>query len=126
MIKIILPWPPSVNTYYRKVGNKMLISKKGREYRKAVKIICAKATVNKKLTGKLKLYAKCYPPDNRQRDLDNLNKALLDSLEKAGVYCDDNQVKSLFLNAEKTIKNGVVEIEIAEENEGFEIVVNYY
>ena len=107
MIKITLPWPPSVNTYYRKVGNKILISKKGREYKAAVKIICVELGVNKKLTSKLKLYARCYPPDLRRRDLDNLNKALLDSLEKAGVYCDDSQVKSLFLEEIKVMKGAV-------------------
>jgi Holliday junction resolvase RusA-like endonuclease len=33
-----------------------------------------------------------FPPDNRTRDLDNILKALLDSLQHAGVIPDDNDV----------------------------------
>ncbi len=36
MIEITLPWPPSVNTYWRMFKNRMIISKEGREYRVAV------------------------------------------------------------------------------------------
>ncbi len=36
-----------------------------------------------------------YPPDRRARDLDNLGKALLDALTKAGVYGDDSQIDHL-------------------------------
>lgn len=126
MIKCILPWPPSVNSYYRKVGNKMLISERGRKYRVEVKKICYALRINKKLSGDLKLYARCYPPDHRRRDIDNLSKAILDSLEKGGVYSDDNQIKFLFLKTEKVMKNGAIEVEIAQEDEGFDIQVKYF
>jgi crossover junction endodeoxyribonuclease RusA len=36
MIELTLPWPPTVNTYWRNFNGRVLISAKGREYRKAV------------------------------------------------------------------------------------------
>ena len=36
MIEITLPWPPTVNTYWRNFNGRTIISAKGREYRKAV------------------------------------------------------------------------------------------
>ena len=36
MIELTLPWPPSMNTYWRTFQGRMIISAKGREYRKAV------------------------------------------------------------------------------------------
>lgn len=35
------------------------------------------------------------PPDNRRRDLDNLLKGTLDSLQHANIYPDDNQIDKL-------------------------------
>ena len=36
MIEITLPWPPSVNTYWRNFDGRMIISARGREYRETV------------------------------------------------------------------------------------------
>lgn len=36
MYKFTLPFPPSNNTYYRHVDNKVVLSKKGRVYKKTV------------------------------------------------------------------------------------------
>ena len=36
ILQLTLPWPPTVNTYYRNVNGKTLISEKGRQYRAAV------------------------------------------------------------------------------------------
>lgn len=91
-----LPWPPSVNRYYRHVGPHVLISRAGRQYR----MMCVSRLGGKfpKLTGKLRLTAEFYPPDNRRRDLDNLLKCTQDSLQHAGLYEDDSQIKSLRLD----------------------------
>jgi crossover junction endodeoxyribonuclease RusA len=42
-----------------------------------------------------------YPPDARKRDLDNLLKCLLDSLQTAKVYEDDSQIDYLLIKREK-------------------------
>ena len=70
-----LPWPPSVNNYYRHVGPRVLISRAGRRYRS---MVVSRLGGLKKLSGRLSLYAELYPPDRRRRDIDNVGgKALL-------------------------------------------------
>jgi crossover junction endodeoxyribonuclease RusA len=51
---IVLPWPPSANTYYRRVGAKTLISAKGRSYCKDVTALCQSAGVQK-MEGRLQV-----------------------------------------------------------------------
>jgi crossover junction endodeoxyribonuclease RusA len=36
-----------------------------------------------------------FPPDRRRRDLDNIQKPVLDALQHAGVYEDDSQIDLL-------------------------------
>lgn len=96
---INLPWPPSVNTYWRSImkgplAGRVLLSEKGREYRKLV----AKAVIEQRVptaTGKLAVWIHAMPPDRRARDLDNLPKGVLDSLKEAGVYRDDCDIDDL-------------------------------
>lgn len=53
-------------------------------------------------------------PDKRERDLDNLFKALLDSLVKAGVLVDDSIIDELRIVRRKVVKNGLVKVHIGE------------
>lgn len=56
-----------------------------------------------------------YPPDQHRRDLDNLCKVLLDSLQWAGAYQDDCQVDRITIQRKEVIKHGgMVKIEIEE------------
>lgn len=95
MIELELPFPPSVNTYWRNFNGRMLISKRGREYRKAVADQIMIQRGNKHLKGKIRLTIEAWRPDNRKRDLDNLLKAPLDALTHAGVYEDDQLIVDL-------------------------------
>lgn len=100
-----LPPPSSVNRYHRSVviNGKLYVklSKDGREY---------KATVAAKVhdvmpprewmeptEDRLHVDIEYRAPDARARDLDNLQKALLDAMEKAGVYRNDSQIDSLLI-----------------------------
>ena len=42
--------------------------------------------------GKLAVRIEISPPDDRRRDCDNVQKAVLDALQHAGVFWDDSQV----------------------------------
>ena len=95
MIEITLPWPPTVNTYWRNFNGRMLISKKGREYRQAVADQVLIQRGARHYQGKIKMTIEAWRPDERKRDLDNLLKAPLDALTHAGVYLDDHLIVHL-------------------------------
>lgn len=70
----------------------------------------------KKLSGRLSLYGEFYPPDRRRRDLDNVGgKVLLDSLQAAGLFDDDSQIKELhLLMLDPMPPDGLIHIELKE------------
>ena len=111
-----LPFPPSVNHYWRKWNNRMVISKKGREYRTEVCGLLAGGGGPRKppAGGRIALCMDAFPPDRRRRDLDNLPKAVLDSLAYAGVYEDDSQIDLLIVHRCGPVKGGKLEIRISE------------
>jgi len=91
VIELELPYPPSVNHYYRHVGRRTLISREGRRFRDRVVAILASMGI-RPVDGPVELRIEVYPPDRRRRDLDNAMKAIWDSLEHGGAYHDDSQV----------------------------------
>jgi crossover junction endodeoxyribonuclease RusA len=95
MIELTLPWPPSVNRYWRTFQGRMIISADGRAYRKAVADQVLIQRVAKNLTGRLVVEIEAWRPDNRKRDLDNLLKAALDGCTHAGVWEDDSNIVDL-------------------------------
>lgn len=118
MIKLRLPFPPSTNTYYRMVNNRMLISEKGRKYRQDVIGSCLEQLkCFPKLSGRLSVRIIATVPDKRRRDLDNMLKATLDSLQHAGVYFDDSQIDDLQIIRSVVSKPGWLDIEIIETKE---------
>lgn len=70
--------------------------------------------VREMLTGRLAVTIHAFPPDRRRRDLDNLMKALLDSLEHAGVYEDDSQIDMLQVFRADIVDDGEISISIEE------------
>lgn len=104
-----LPYPPSVNHYYRNVRGRTLISQEGRIYRSRVAVL---ATVCEPLAGSLRLELDVHPPDRRRRDLDNALKAVLDSLQHAGVYKDDFQICDLHVRRLAVKAGGAVAVRL--------------
>jgi crossover junction endodeoxyribonuclease RusA len=94
MIELELPYPPSVNHYWRMGRGRIYLGEEGRRYKRLVTGAVRYAGI-RPLDGHLSLEIEAYPPDHRVRDLDNVLKALKDALGKAGVYHDDSQVKHL-------------------------------
>lgn len=58
----VLPFPPSVNRYYRHVGYRTLLSREGREYRECVCSLLA-GRVGQPLSQLLEVQLDLYPPD---------------------------------------------------------------
>ncbi len=111
-----LPWPPSVNHYYRHVGPRVLISRDGRRYRENIVAKFASEQV-KKFTVPVDLHIELYPPDNRRRDVDNSLKCLLDTFTHGGLYEDDSQIQKLtVVKREPMPPDGLAYIRIQEWN----------
>ena len=111
-----LPWPPSVNHYYRHVGPRVLISRDGRKYREHIVARFQNDRVAK-YTGPVALDIELYPPDNRRRDVDNSLKCLLDTFTHAGLYEDDSQIHRLTITKREPMPpDGLAYIRIKEWN----------
>ena len=117
MYKFELPFPPSVNSYYRslvKRGSSIAYvtrSAKGKAYRAAIKSLLHGTPT---LTGNLFVNVVLHAPCNRRRDIDNYDgKALFDSLTHAGVWQDDSQVKERHSKWGENVSGGKVVVEIS-------------
>ena len=115
MIELELPFPPSVNHYYRRVGPRTLISREGRAYRERV-ARCLGLLGVRPVRGPIHMRIEVYPPDNRRRDLDNLQKSLWDALQKGGAYLDDSQVVRFEVEKRETVAGGKVIVSIEESD----------
>lgn len=92
MLRLTLPWPPSVNKIWRTVKGRHLLSKEGRLYRKSVAYVVMQAGARGFGARAIKVKAIAYLPDKHRRDIDNLGKAVYDALEEARVFDDDSQI----------------------------------
>lgn len=117
-----LPWPPSVNHYYQRTPRGTTISAAGLAFRRTVastvmvhraKANVARAPLAIPYACRLGVTIEAFPPDRRARDLDNLNKALLDALTNAGVWVDDEQIDALRTFRRSVEAPGRVHVHIA-------------
>ncbi len=118
----VLPFCPTVNTYYRMVNGRMLISAKGRAYRNDVlAAILASHGKPEAIEGPVSVDIQVYPPDRKRRDLDNLLKSVLDSLTHAGVWLDDSQVCDLHIYRcqSDSVNKGTMIVEVKEVESDF-------
>ena len=94
-LRIDLPFPVSLNTYYKKFRNRLMISEDGRKFRDRVIKIIQKRTEGHRFAddARLSLSVRLITPDRRKRDLDNFcGKALQDALQHSGLFKDDSQI----------------------------------
>ncbi|HCI6019558.1 MULTISPECIES: RusA family crossover junction endodeoxyribonuclease [Klebsiella] len=90
-----LPYPPSVNSYWRRGNGRTYINKKGVEYRAAVRETLVTLGIDINTAARLDVRIIAHMPDKRRRDIDNILKAVLDSLEHGGFMQDDSQIDVL-------------------------------
>lgn len=98
-VELLLPFPPSVNHYWlvTKQGGRR-VSPRGTEFRDAVWLVVSR---NVRLADRfrkddrLRADVRIYLPDGRQRDIDNIFKALFDAVTKSNLWYDDSQVRKL-------------------------------
>lgn len=123
-LRFTLPWPPSVNTYWRhivlggkfkKAQARVLLSEQGRRYQVDSFAELARQRVPRgAVKGRLALVITAFPPDRRQRDLDNLLKGTLDALKHARVIADDGDIDELLVKRGPVRPQGIMELEVRE------------
>jgi crossover junction endodeoxyribonuclease RusA len=115
---LVLPWPPSVNTYWRHIAKgplagRTLLSEKGRAYRGDVALaLVSQQNSLPPLRSRLAVTIHAHAPDLRKRDLDNLPKGILDALTHACVWDDDCQIDRLVIERKEPRKDGCVVVTI--------------
>lgn len=120
-MKLTLPFPPSVNGYWRAPNKgasigKHLVSERGRKYQAETyaMVIEQLRRKPKAITDNVSVSVVLFPPTKARRDLDNYFKALFDALTKANVWADDSQIKKLNAEWGPVVKGGRVELVIGE------------
>ncbi|MGV3346391.1 RusA family crossover junction endodeoxyribonuclease [Enterobacteriaceae bacterium LUAb1] len=112
--RIVLPWPPGNNHLFSVFRGRKIKSKKGRNYTEEVIRKITAENHQYHLSGKLKVKILAYPPTRARRDLDNLFKAPLDSLTRAGVIADDSLIDDVRMIRCGVFKGGKLEVIITE------------
>lgn len=114
ILRIELPYPPSINHYYVRTAKGVILSPKGKQYRRDVGLLCNRHRERCNKDMRLSVTINVFPPDKRARDLDNICKATLDALENATVFADDSQIDMLTVIRRDVVKHGCLQIWITE------------
>ena len=117
--KYSLPWPPTVNHYYRRAeAGQVKINDKVREFREVAGLqILAGGRPRAPLGGPVEIIITLVRPDDRRFDIDNRAKAILDALQFAHVLADDSWVVVPSLSivvADQRTAGGMALVEITE------------
>lgn len=115
-ISLRLPFPPSVNKYWRHWRGRFVIGTAGKNFRANVQGEFWRefGIHHEPLHGRLGVAIDCVMPDRRKRDIDNLPKAVLDALAFSGVYEDDNQIDELIVRRLHVEPPGCIDVTIQE------------
>lgn len=102
--ELYLPFPPTYNNYYVKTARGVFISQKGRKFRALTAEAVNEQLPDVSIADRMLVEVVLYPPDKRIRDVDNYNKALLDSLTECGFWEDDCLIDQLFVYRGDVVK----------------------
>lgn len=110
-IKLILPYPPSVNSLYATFRGRRIISAKGRKFKSDIAVI-AKKQGARVLSGDLSVTFRVFRP-RRIGDLDNRLKISQDAL-KGICFADDKQIIEIHAFRFDDKANPRIEIDLKE------------
>ena len=105
MLTLEIPYPPSINHYFRYFRGKIRIRPAGLTFRRRVCRLLKDMGV-RPLTGQVRVSVDLYPPDHVRRDVDNVQKPLLDALQLGGALFDDSQVVWLLTVKAQVVRGG--------------------
>lgn len=105
-VRLELPYPPSVNSYWLANGKRRYISPAGVQFTKSVIQIVRENSVKSFGDKQVAINVMIHPRSKRRFDLDNTLKAILDSLQKAGVYDDDSQIEYIEIARGEQVEGG--------------------
>lgn len=121
MIAMEIPWPPSVNRYWRQARGRTFLSPAAKSFRKRVWEVwfVQKYVFRRDGFGSSPVSVKLVvrPPDRRHRDIDNVIKATLDALQHAKIIEDDSQVRRLEVEWGESVRGGAVQVAISRATE---------
>lgn len=95
------------------MGYRVIVSEEARQYKKLL-LGYAHIWKRPKLLGRLSVEISAYPPNKRIRDLDNLLKVTLDSLQYAGLFENDSQIDSILIKRKEIVPNGQLFVTLSE------------
>jgi crossover junction endodeoxyribonuclease RusA len=108
-----LPFPPSVNAWKTPFRNRMILTKRGRGYRKEVDAELRRLGLRGELVdGNLSVSITLNPPSLRRYDVDNFTKSLFDALTTSGFWIDDSQVQRMTVHKGVKVAGGNVQIKV--------------
>lgn len=108
-----LPWPPSINGYWRNFKGRQIISKRGRDFRaRVIEHMQSIGLYDEKLSQQLSVSLNLNPPTLRSYDIDNFTKAVFDGLTHAHFWLDDSQVSELRITKGEKVKDGSVIVKV--------------
>ena len=114
-IVLHLPWPPTVNSYYKVTRHgQRYLDKKVQTFREAVEEALNEQVPGLELDDRLFLEVYLFPPDRRKRDLDNYMKGLLDGFTYAKTWVDDSQIDQLHIYRGEVMSDGVVVVSVSD------------
>lgn len=98
-LKLILPYPPSANRYWRNFRGRMVKSAEARAYQRTIAAMCRANP----FIGDVIVCANVFRP-KKQGDIDNRIKVVLDALEGIA-YANDKQIKRVDFERHDTDRN---------------------
>lgn len=110
-IFLVLPLPPTINSYWGFSGHKRFLTLAAREFKAAVAHAVSLQPVRFE-DAKLEMTVTINFRDKRIADISNRIKALEDALVQAGLMNDDSQIKVLHVYEGPIVKGGKCSVKI--------------